>query len=106
MTAGTAFRVDVTEPQGKTERYVTSLSRLHVTVILRRTRFNASDQSSLIVGGPFPAGFSYLPLPTLRYCVKPCLARWPSRRTCAWPATTWGALSTRWSGAPQSGQAA
>jgi len=35
MTEGAALRADVTALQGKTERYITSLSRLHVTVILK-----------------------------------------------------------------------
>src|SRR5215831_5948201 len=62
---------------------------------LENARIRNCDQSSEIVDGPLPAVFSYFPLPTLRYCVKPFFARCPSRRRCEPPETTLGAPITR-----------
>src|SRR4029077_3077127 len=80
--------------------------RFDMTVGVLRRHDARMFQSSLIVGGPLPAVFSYLPLPTLRYCVKPRLDTLLSRSTWACPATTLGAPITRASGALHAGHAA
>src|SRR6185312_1299513 len=58
MTGPAAFRADVTVLQGKTARYVTSLSRFHVTVIwkadaIRRLGSVVADRRRAFSGGLF-----------------------------------------------------